>query len=341
MKNEKEFEPILAALQRILRHLKATFPSSLIIGAPSLQQLQEKKLPEHVRVIPKKRLGPRVPVRRKWRHHLHIATWPNDRMIEGAVPLLACVVAGEADFQIADYALCCRTGDCVLFPVNAPRQDGSQPHFEGDATGRRGEILWIYTGGQTESGLTCWITQDTENLSLRPPDAHCRVEHRFLAQLFKGFCMEAFHGHNPEITLQIQSVMLALLLAEIARGNALKDWGRPRYHGRNEKNPSITEALIYIEEYLDQRLTVDKVARQVFLSSSTFSRLFKQETGQTFLEYQTQRRMEIAEELLKTTNRPILAIGRRVGLKDGQLRALFHQRHGCSPSEYRKQKTTK
>lgn len=336
-----EFAPLLEALDLIQSQTGTDF-SHLIVAAPSMFEMGRQKLPGHSRVIRKERFGLRVPVRGR-RHHyeprLHLAVWPEDAMAEGAVPSLAYVLKGEADFQVADYALCCRAGDCIMFPAGVPKQDGSHSHFEGGSKGRFGEVLWIYTGADRTGGLSCWICRSQGEECTKPDNASCRVEHRFLAQLFNAFCSEVLRAEHLTIASKILELILSLLRIEIADGNALKDWGRPRYQGKSGESGPIAEALAYIEENLDERLTIGKVAREVILSPATFTRLFKQETGETFQKYQTRHRMEVAERLLTTTNQPISYVCRRVGLKYGQLRALFQKTHGCSPGEFRHRKT--
>jgi transcriptional regulator GlxA family with amidase domain len=101
-----------------------------------------------------------------------------------------------------------------------------------------------------------------------------------------------------------------------------------------QQNP-IAAALEFIEDNLDRRLTINRVARQVLVSHATFTRRFKEQTGKTFLEYQTERRLAVAERLLMDTNVPIIEICARVGLKYGRLRMLFQGKHGYSPSVFR------
>jgi AraC-like DNA-binding protein len=331
------FFPLVQALKQLEAQSSHGGADRVIVAAPTVRELKRRGVPEHVRVLRKKRRGPRVPVRGR-RHfkelQLHLARWPEDGLVEGAVPSLACVVSGEADFNVADYVLCCRAGDCVMFPAGVPKQDGNRSHFEGDPTGRFGEVLWIYTANH-DSGLSCWICRSQGELCVKPPEAHCRVEHRFLAQLFNGFCEETLAASRPQILEHQLLLIVALLRDEIMAGNALKEWGRPRYRGKAGQSGPIAEALAYITENLDAHLTIDKVARAVNLSPATFTRHFKRETGQTFQQYQTQRRMEVAEELLLSAERPVTYVCKRVGLKYGQLWSLFQQRHGCSPSEFR------
>jgi AraC-like DNA-binding protein len=334
------FAPLQQALQQLEARLAHGGAARVIVAAPTVHELKRRGVPEHVRMLRKKRRGPRVPVRGRRHYHesqLHLARWPEDGLTEGAVPSLACVLGGEADFNVADYALCCRAGDWVMFPAGVPKQDGSRSHFEGDPAGRFGDVLWIYTANQA-GGLSCWISRSQGELRIKPPESQCRVEHRFLAQLFNGFCAEAMEPHRSPIIQHLLMLIVALLRDEIIAGNALKEWGKPRYRGKGGQSGPVAEALAYITENLDGHLTINKVARAVNLSPATFTRHFKAETGQTFQQYQTQRRMEVAEELLLAAERPVTYICKRVGLKYGQLWSLFQQRHGCSPSEFRERK---
>jgi two-component system response regulator YesN len=71
------------------------------------------------------------------------------------------------------------------------------------------------------------------------------------------------------------------------------------------------------------------------MSERSFSHQFRQVTGQSFLEYLTDCRYKEARNLLKSTDWSIEQIAAFLGIKSGRLRALFHQRAGISPTEYR------
>lgn len=335
------FEPLLLALSQLETRFTRDGNAHIIVAAPAWEQVKTQRLPAHMGVTPKKRVGKRIATRGRRNYHesrSKLAIWPDDAQDENSVPAVACVLSGQADFHVADYLLRCHAGDCLLIPAGVPKQDGTKSHFEGDPTGRACEILWIYTATTQASGISCWICRSEGSLHLKPDNSSCRLEHRFLAQLFNGFCAEAITTGRPEITERLFSLILLLLRSEIDAGKALEEWGRPRYQGASKENNPITQALAYIEEHLDEHLTIEKVARHVILSPATFTRHFKQETGQTFLEYQTALRLKVAEKLLLTTDIPLAGICSRIGLKYGQMWALFQKRHNCSPSEFRTRK---
>ena len=99
----------------------------------------------------------------------------------------------------------------------------------------------------------------------------------------------------------------------------------------------IGEAREYIEaNYNKEDITLNMVAASVNVSPNHFSAVFKSETGQTFIEFLTQVRMERARELLKTTAMKSSEIGYEVGYKDPHYFSyIFKKVNGCTPKEYR------
>ncbi len=77
---------------------------------------------------------------------------------------------------------------------------------------------------------------------------------------------------------------------------------------------TIANALSYIGQNLaDPDLSLDRVAGEVGLSSAYFSRLFKSVLGQNYSEYITVKRIELADELCRTTTLKVREIARRTG----------------------------
>jgi two-component system response regulator YesN len=72
------------------------------------------------------------------------------------------------------------------------------------------------------------------------------------------------------------------------------------------------------------------------MSISYFSAMFKQHTGETFVEYLTRFRVEKAKELLTVTQYKTYDIAARVGYGDPQYFSIIFKRHtGMTPKEYR------
>ncbi|NLP35698.1 MAG: response regulator [Clostridiales bacterium] len=102
-------------------------------------------------------------------------------------------------------------------------------------------------------------------------------------------------------------------------------------------NDVINRAKQYIKEnYYKEDISLNSVASEVFLSPSHFSAVFSQKTGQTFIKYLTDLRMDKAKELLKCTDMRTSEIGYCVGYKDPHYFSyLFKKTQNCTPSQYR------
>ena len=110
-----------------------------------------------------------------------------------------------------------------------------------------------------------------------------------------------------------------------------------------EKNSAglIKQAQEYIRAHFAQDLSRDNVSRQVNVSPYYFTKLFKEETGQTFVEYLTSIRMEKAKTLLNTTDKSMKEICTAVGYSDpNYFSRSFKKNTGETPTEYRGKRWT-
>jgi two-component system response regulator YesN len=99
----------------------------------------------------------------------------------------------------------------------------------------------------------------------------------------------------------------------------------------------IQDAKDYIHaNYNDEGMSLNQVAAYVNVSPNHFSTVFRQETGENFIEYLTSVRLEHAKEMLRTTSRKTSEIGYEVGYKDPHyFSSLFKKVEGMTPKEYR------
>ncbi|MBW5445420.1 response regulator [Cohnella sp. CFH 77786] len=92
------------------------------------------------------------------------------------------------------------------------------------------------------------------------------------------------------------------------------------------------------ERYADDRLSLQDAAERVRVSPGHLSKVFSQETGQTFIEYLTQTRIRKAMELLQTTRDKTYEVAYRVGYNDAHYFSnLFKKMTGMTAREYRRQ----
>lgn len=106
---------------------------------------------------------------------------------------------------------------------------------------------------------------------------------------------------------------------------------------RKKYSTLLKDAKKYIQNnFSNEEISLNMVAANVNLSPNHFSSIFRQETGQTFIEYLTFVRMERAKELLRSTAMRNIEIALEVGYKDAHYFSyLFKKTVGCTPKEFR------
>ncbi|MEC0231620.1 response regulator [Paenibacillus alba] len=109
--------------------------------------------------------------------------------------------------------------------------------------------------------------------------------------------------------------------------------------GANKKKNSellMAAAKEYIRTHYANDFGIEDVASSLGISSSYFSLLFKQHFGETFVEYVTKHRMELAKSMLLHSDKSITDIGKSCGyLERRYFTKVFQKFTGEIPSEYR------
>lgn len=122
------------------------------------------------------------------------------------------------------------------------------------------------------------------------------------------------------------------LLVQTARARAGEHALRPQA----ERQELLDALLVYIENHLQDRITLAGTARRFLVSESSVNQLFRKRMKVSFYRFVTQRRL-IAAKVLLQDGLPAEQISARVGFGDySSFYRAFKREYGISPAEYRR-----
>lgn len=163
--------------------------------------------------------------------------------------------------------------------------------------------------------------------SMRLWDEEMEVR-RILKQLKKEFLGQAYSKNTMMMGLFLE------LLSELARlysrqsESALK----PDISVENVYN-----VIEYIDKNYDKNISLDELAKIIFVSNSHLCRIFRKTTGSTITQYIQRIKVHHASRELRETNKSFGEISYELGYKgEKAFRRIFKAHTGKNPMEYKK-----
>ncbi len=157
-------------------------------------------------------------------------------------------------------------------------------------------------------------------------DLHIRLRTREISR--ESYSKEKLHStiHRIEQLEELRQWAVAYLIAAIPRLRVINQMS---------KRVEIKEAQRYVVQNMHRKITLEEVAELLHLHPNYFSRFFKKEMGETFVEYVTRMRMERAKELLAETNMTSDEVCESLGYESkSYFNKVFRIQYGVSPSEW-------
>lgn len=135
------------------------------------------------------------------------------------------------------------------------------------------------------------------------------------------------HYHNHE---QIENWLINIIIKTVEAVKSKQD---------SQLKSVIVKANKFLEEnYANPNLTLEVLSGSLFLNPTYFSRLYKKETGENYVDALIRIRIEKAKSLLRETNKKISDISECVGYPVPKyFYAIFKKHTGRTPLEYREQ----
>jgi two-component system response regulator YesN len=180
-------------------------------------------------------------------------------------------------------------------------------------------------------------------------------QHRFAPDTIKDWVLKLL----LDLKLKLQSMqqfrsiytvdIMHQEIVEIDSLAELKHWLIDYFHSvlsvvgdilDSSKRSEVMDARQYVSMHLNKRISLEEVAEHLHLNPSYFSRLFKKETGETFIEFVTRLKISRAKELLDQTNQSAGKICELLGYDNqSYFIKLFKANVGVTPIEYRNSKS--
>ena len=266
-----------------------------------------------------------------------IAAATNDSM--PVLDLSACGVvknsSGETSFETAEYALIYvnkGTRELSLSNKTITLSAGDvivcRPHEQKKilaAEEETGEFYWFSFRGRV-------ATEILSLLKLTSKDKYF-VGHDNELTAYMDKTVDEWNRNETASAVFVAAFTMVILcqLSRLAVRTAAQDQAK----GHDKIAPAISS----INSDCTSKLSVDDYAKMCNLSTSYFTHLFTAVTGFSPMEYKQLQRINIAKNLLSTTNLSIKEISTVVGFKDPlYFGRCFKQATGKTPSGYRASK---
>lgn len=150
-------------------------------------------------------------------------------------------------------------------------------------------------------------------------------------------------GYEP-FTIEIEKVLEKIYLIDSL--TELKNWlinllekksNEIEASNANKENQYVLKAKEYVHNNYKKKITLSEVSETLYLHQAYFSAIFKEETGQNFIDYVNEIRVQKAAELLRRDEYMIKEISHLVGFQsESYFNRVFKKVKKISPLQYKK-----
>lgn len=230
---------------------------------------------------------------------------------------LVYITAGEGHFILNGHEVIVPAGNMVLYQ---PKQE---QHYY--FLGKDQSQYWFvhFTGRQVKSILKHY------EIPLEGYILHTGISYEY-EDLFKRMrdeFLDCAFCYEENLTYLLRELLIIM--------NRRMNQGLPKVNGfvQNE----IDHAKTYFKEHYNEEISIEQYAASRNMSTSWFSKSFRDIVGVSPMKYVLDQRMRNAQILLETTDSTITEIAHSLGYENAMyFSRLFRKMKGVSPLKYRK-----
>lgn len=332
--------------QQIVHLLRSTVipwtaPEREIAIVMAQAKMRANDLPDGVTLTRRKIAGQRKVTRNKryfGNQRVYAAEWPEANLQELAIPKIACITSGTADYLLGDCYVHCGPGTFILMPPHIPHQRHA-PNLAGERL-RNGSCVLLHALA-FQHGVHFWYSRSVNEKHINEDVDNYLIPSFDAVQIINLLMNEAAEKkpHFEPVASGLLATFFAIIAREITLGNYTR---RGIKEGTYQPTHPAVNFADQVQEYLEANchriLKVEDAATHLYMSKSQFSRRIRQETGATFIELLTRFRVERAQQMLRDTNLTSIGIANSLGFNSStHFHAVFRSAVGNTPMEYRRQ----
>ncbi len=233
--------------------------------------------------------------------------------------ILIYCLEGSGNIEINNQKFQLLPNHFLLIPPSIPHRYGAN---EKDPW----SIYWLhFVGSRSE-----YLYKQFLNIKGEPGAVHVPFQ-KFRIDLFKHIMYILEKGYSKQ-NIEYVNITLWELLSSFIYSRFFQEIGQ-----QVAEADFINEAINYMQECIDQSISVEELARHVNYSTSYFHSSFKDKTGFSPVHYFNQLKIQKACQYLSFTNYSVKEISHNLGFNDPfYFSRLFKKLMNLSPSKYRK-----
>ena len=225
-------------------------------------------------------------------------------------------VDGGGWYKIGDKQYKVSPNEFFVLPQNVEHAYGSEENHPWS-------IYWIHFGGE---GLADFNKLHAVQNHFKPTHVKSTGEfHTLFSRMYK--------------TLQLGYSIDNLMFANMCLSHFLSLFVYNSKHyavDDHAKKDCIDSAILYMQEHINENISLNELSRHYHYSASRFSNLFKIKTGYAPIDYFIQMKMQKASQELDFTDKSVKDVAMSLGFDDPYyFSRRFSKIIGVSPTKYR------
>lgn len=239
---------------------------------------------------------------------------------------LVYVLSGECTYKINNELYRVKKGDLMIFNPEV---------YHGKMFEAKEEILEFQTGFNNLF-IENIKTSDFLPASASPFIALSKYDIEFYKYCTEILLVHERHEVGFELILKTEIMKLIVLILKainIDEAEEVKDYVNIESY---DKMSIVSSIITYIEDNYMHTISLEKISKNMYLSPVYISKIFKESTGDSPINFLIKKRLSKAVELISNGNISIKSISNAVGYNDAYyFSKLFKKYYGCPPSKYK------